>query len=47
VEFHGALKPKLEGGTVIGAGPANLAFDAGCGTLRHVSGKCGSRGTSQ
>jgi hypothetical protein len=38
VEYHGALKPSVEPGTIIGAAPARLVFDAGSGSLASAEG---------
>jgi hypothetical protein len=38
VQFHGMLKPSLEGGVSIGAFPAKLEFGAGSGELQSVEG---------
>jgi hypothetical protein len=38
VEFHGTLKPKLKAGTLIGAAPSQLEFDATSGSLESVEG---------
>jgi hypothetical protein len=38
VEFHGKLKPKVRAGTLIGAAPSKLEFDAGSGSLESALG---------
>jgi hypothetical protein len=38
VEFHGLLKPQVEAGAIIGAGPAHLAFGAAAGSLQSAEG---------
>jgi len=38
LEFHGTLKPQLEGGTIIGAAPAKLVFGASAGSLQSEKG---------
>jgi hypothetical protein len=38
VEFHGNLKPKVKAGTLIGAAPSRLEFDATSGSLQSAAG---------
>jgi hypothetical protein len=45
VEFHGTLKPKLKAGTLIGAAPSKLEFDATSGSLESVEGAGAVTGT--
>jgi hypothetical protein len=38
VEFHGTLKPRLKGGTMIGLGSSRLEFEASSGSLESAEG---------